>query len=84
MKNLNKTIGSFEAKTHLSSLIEDVQNGRDYIITKRGKPVARLVPYKDKENDYEMVEAISSFREIRNSIKGKVDIRSYIDEGRKY
>lgn len=37
-----KTIGAFEAKTHLSSLLDEVEAGEEVIITKRGRPVARL------------------------------------------
>ncbi len=37
-------IGTFEAKTHLSSLLEKVSRGEEVVITKRGKAVARLVP----------------------------------------
>ena len=39
-----KEIGSFEAKTHLSELLEHVRRGRVYVITKRGRPVAELRP----------------------------------------
>jgi prevent-host-death family protein len=39
-----KTIGSFEAKTHLSSLLEEVSHGQSFLITKRGRPVASLSP----------------------------------------
>ncbi len=38
------TIGAFEAKTHLSSLLERVAQGEEIIITRHGKPLARLVP----------------------------------------
>jgi prevent-host-death family protein len=34
-----------EAKTHLSRLLADVQRGREVVITRAGKPVAKLVPY---------------------------------------
>lgn len=37
-------IGAFEAKTRLSELLERVQRGQVYRITKRGKPVAELRP----------------------------------------
>ena len=37
-------IGAFEAKTRLSELLERVQRGHIYRITKRGKPVAELRP----------------------------------------
>lgn len=34
-----------EAKTHLSKLIERVAAGEEIVISKAGKPVAKLVPY---------------------------------------
>ena len=36
-------VGTFEAKTHLSSLLDKVQEGEEVLITRRGKAVARLV-----------------------------------------
>lgn len=36
-----------EAKTHLSRLIERVAGGEEIIIGKAGKPVAKLVPYRE-------------------------------------
>jgi len=37
-------IGAFEAKNTLGSLLDRVQQGEEIIITRHGKPVARLVP----------------------------------------
>jgi len=84
MKNEHKTIGSFKAKTHLASLIEDVRRGNEYTITRRGKPVAKLVPYRDTENDVSSEDIISRFDSIRKSVKTNVSIKNYINEGRKY
>jgi prevent-host-death family protein len=39
-----KNIGAFEAKTHLSELLEQVRKGQVYRISKRGRPVAELRP----------------------------------------
>ena len=39
-----KEIGAFEAKTRLSELLERVDRGQVYVITKRGRPVAELRP----------------------------------------
>jgi prevent-host-death family protein len=83
MKAKTKSIGSFQAKTHLSSLIENVQNGYEYTITKRGKPVAMLVPYQEESTSLKVVDVIKEFDTIRASVSGKGSIRSYIDEGRK-
>lgn len=41
-------INIHQAKTHLSRLIEEVNAGKDIIIGKAGKPVAKLVAYTDK------------------------------------
>src|SRR5579864_1774730 len=38
------TVGTFEAKTHLTRLLERVAKGERIVITHRGKPVAMLVP----------------------------------------
>jgi prevent-host-death family protein len=37
------TVGAFEAKTNLSSLLDRVAAGEEVLITKHGKPVARLI-----------------------------------------
>ncbi len=37
------TVGTFEAKTHLSTLLDRVAAGEEVVITKHGKPIARLV-----------------------------------------
>lgn len=37
-------IGAFEAKNTLGSLLDRVENGEEIVITRHGKPVARLVP----------------------------------------
>jgi len=37
-------IGAFEAKNTLGSLLDRVEQGEEIVITRRGKPVARLIP----------------------------------------
>ncbi len=37
-------VGAFEAKTRLSELLDEVSKGRVYRITRRGKPIAELLP----------------------------------------
>ncbi|HEY1220720.1 MAG: type II toxin-antitoxin system prevent-host-death family antitoxin [Bryobacteraceae bacterium] len=37
-------IGAFEAKNTLGTLLDRVQEGEEIVITRHGKPVARLVP----------------------------------------
>jgi prevent-host-death family protein len=44
MSNEVKTVGAFEAKTHLSRLLDAVECGERVVITRHGKPVAELSP----------------------------------------
>ncbi len=84
MKKKSESIGSFQAKTHLSRLLDNVMKGKDYVITKRRKPVARLIPYTANDQNLSVREVVDQFDLIRKSIKGKVNIKEYIKEGRKY
>jgi prevent-host-death family protein len=43
-----KSVGSSEAKTHLPRLLSQVQKGETITITKRGKPIARIVPAQEQ------------------------------------
>ena len=44
-----QSIGAFEAKTHFSQIIEKAERGEDFIITRRGKPVAKIIPFEQKK-----------------------------------
>jgi prevent-host-death family protein len=76
------TIGTFEAKTHFSRIIGEVEKGQDYIITKRGKPVARIVPILGGKESF--AEGIRKLGEYRKLWKGDepFNIREAIEEGR--
>ncbi|MDB5998978.1 MAG: hypothetical protein JWP52_677 [Rhizobacter sp.] len=41
---MDQAVGAFEAKTHLSALLERVERGEAFVITRHGRPVARLAP----------------------------------------
>jgi len=74
-------INAFDAKTHFSQLLRDAEQGRAYTIRRRGKPVARLVPCETTHTDYKALAA--ALRELRKRVKGKVDVRKLIGEGRR-
>ncbi|WP_419926413.1 type II toxin-antitoxin system Phd/YefM family antitoxin [Candidatus Poriferisocius sp.] len=40
-------INVYEAKTHLSKLLDRVAEGEELVLGKAGKPMARLVPYRE-------------------------------------
>ena len=46
---MSKTINLYEAKSHLSELVERAAGGEEIIIAKAGKPRARLVPLQARK-----------------------------------
>lgn len=44
--SVTRTSGVREAKARLSQLIRDVRRGGEWVITERGRPVARLIPVR--------------------------------------
>ena len=78
------TVNIHEAKTHFSQLLEQVEKGQEITITKRGKAVAKLIPYRNSEKNLSLKEIICGFRKIRKRQKSYVNIRELIEEGRKY
>jgi prevent-host-death family protein len=83
-----KSVGIFEAKTHLSSLVDEVEKGGEVVITRHGKPVARLVKPEDRHSP-EAIErrrkAWMELREIGRRLKINAtheEIKSWINEGR--
>lgn len=79
---MKKTVGAFEAKTHFSRLLDEVEKGEEIVITRRGKEVARLAPMEagQARNVEELVEAIIAFGKGRSL--GGYKIRDLIEEGR--
>jgi prevent-host-death family protein len=82
MKTKN-SVSTVEAKTHLSRLLQEVQDGSSITITKRGKPVARLVPISEDRGTTTVEEILMQFDEIRKKSGGQVNIRKYIEAGRR-
>jgi len=70
-------IGAFEAKTRLSELLEKVQRGHVYRITKRGKPVAELRPVSRAERR-------PTFGEDRDRIVMSDDFDAPLDDMKDY
>ena len=42
------TVNVHEAKTQLSRLLEEVRAGKDVVIARAGRPIARLIPIEDE------------------------------------
>ena len=79
-----KTVGSYEAKTHLPRLLDEVAEGEEITITKHGVPVAVLVPPPEKKRR-STEEVIEELRELRKGVRlgDDLTIRGLIEEGRR-
>ena len=57
-------VGAFEAKTHLSTLLECVAQDEEIIITRHGKPLPRRVPVvvADRSRIDQTIENLKSLR----------------------
>ncbi len=75
-------IALYEAKARLSALVERVeQAGEEIVITRRGRPAARLVPVDD---DSAIESALALLLAARSaSMTGTGTLRELIDEGRR-
>jgi len=82
-----KTVGTFEAKTHLTKLLDRVAKGEKILITNRGRPVAMLVPpqVEEKSNIAATIAEILRVRDERGPTLGKnLTVRRLIEEGRRF
>jgi prevent-host-death family protein len=79
-------IGAFEAKNRLSELLDRVERGEHVVITRRGKPVARLVPPEGMRDVEKARAAARRIRELAEEMNlGPFDWeewKRYRDEGR--
>ena len=79
-----KTVGAFDAKTHLNELLQRASKGETIQITRRGIPVAKLSPPDSGPKEDGHILAASIRRLRRGATLGKLSIRELIDEGRRY
>lgn len=79
--------GAFEAKAHFGELLVKVSHGASYMITKRGKPVACLVPMSEIEQR-RPVDLLAQVKDLQNRIEARYGVESeltlkeMIEEGR--
>lgn len=76
------TVGTFEAKTHLSSLLDRVMAGEEVVITKHGKPIARLVA-AHRIDEARANDAFAKLKALRKrTTLGGLSWKELRDEGR--
>ena len=77
-------VSTAEAKNRLSSLLQEVVRGGEVTITRRGIPVAKLVPAIPAFDREKARRAAAGLREASRGLKlgGKIRIKDLVDEGR--
>ena len=78
-------IGAFDAKNKLSALLDKVERGEEIVITRRGRPVAKLVPVNAGFDREEARKAAQHIRQLARRIGGKFDWKEwkkFVNEGR--
>jgi antitoxin (DNA-binding transcriptional repressor) of toxin-antitoxin stability system len=81
------TMGFYEARTHLSELLDQVAKGKKVLITRRGKPAAMIgpPPKQGHQDVRQVVQEMLAFRDREGpTLGGQVTIRELIDEGRRF
>lgn len=76
------TVGAYEAKTHLSELLDRVEGGERILITRNGRPSAVLLVAGGtrRGNIREVIASIMAFRRGRRL--GAGEVRAMLEEGR--
>jgi prevent-host-death family protein len=80
-----REIQASEAKTRLPQLLDDVERGETVVITRHGRPIARLVP-EAHLRQAEIDKAIENIKALRQRT-GKIaldELLSARHEGHKY
>lgn len=58
-------VGAFQAKNTLGSLLDRVEGGEEIVITRHGRPVARLVP---ETRDWDVAAARAALQRMRDRV----------------
>jgi prevent-host-death family protein len=80
-----REIPASEAKTHLPRLLGDVERGETIIITRHGRPIARLVP-EDAMREEEIAKVLADLDDLRKTMPALTldEILSARHEGHNY
>jgi prevent-host-death family protein len=78
------TVGVFEAKNRLAALLDEVERGGEVVITRRGKPIARVIPAVPGFDRDKARRAAAGLRAMsKGQTLGGLSIRDLVSEGRR-
>ena len=74
-------LGAYEAKTHLPKLLERVQKGERFVITKHGHPIAELIPIGERDSEV-VKQAVNDLRSLKSELRKRgVHTKDLLNEG---
>lgn len=78
-----RSVGVFAAKSRLTALLQEVEAGAEILITRRGKPVARLAPPESGFRRARAQQAAAGLRAASRGLRlGGIPVRELIEEER--
>jgi prevent-host-death family protein len=74
-----REIQASEAKVHLARLLDDVERGETIVVTRHGRPIARIVPAVDRQREASdrAIDAIKAF----GKRTGKITVAELLSAG---
>lgn len=80
-----REVQASEAKARLATLLDEVERGETVVITRHGKPIARIVPEADRRKA-KLERALAEIEEFRKTMPrlSLEDLLSERHEGHKY
>ena len=77
-------IGASKAKTHLSRLLQRVEAGERFVITKHSRPVAELIPFRPHDADGVRFAIADLNAFLKTHSLGGLSVRHLVREARRY
>ena len=71
-----REVQASDAKTHLPQLLDEVERGETLVITRHGRPIARLTPEIDRRRE-DADQAIAAIRALRRQT-GKITVEEVL------
>ena len=84
----SNTVTAFDAKNRLGRLLDRVEAGEEWVITRHGRPIAKVIPVRERAED-DAKAALRVFQEVRLSLSrsrtkiSRDEIRAWRAEGRR-
>ena len=81
-----REVQASKAKTHLPRLLDEVERGETIVITRHGRPIARIVPEADRHRA-DLERAVADLQALQRRLAGRTTLEELLSarhEGHKY